>query len=1198
MVKVEKKIRVHKNDRFLETRTLSDTGPKRSSFGKIFAEKIVYEAYEPRSNFLTVKSLKEFRKVFSLFHFSSRNIPLLILMILILPVGLSSDQYYLRVEYPKGCFAEIYFPQRDLVTSGAMRICDPSQTIYANPGEYMEVSFTVKVINNRGGAWVTPVVGTASWTRGNFTCIASDAPSGESIQTLHFTLKAPTTIGTYYIGIFTGWMYNCEEVASNDHPPQFGDGDDVWDMGQSDWESIISTGYATRYNQPGRAIRIVVSSAVEPSKPLACALGTVFFPRGAISDHVSVKYVYDVNPDSGWNIDPKFNDANWFDGRTPIGSGMWSDRFIRTEVLFNDLYVRKIFPIDKIPKNALLSIASDDGAEVWINGKKVLNDLNSAHGPSYWNYKLNVTNQLVIGENLLAVHVKNIGINGPCYFDFELIFQENSLNEVIFSFVKGRFNPDGGFSNSYVDDTFYATSILKTLDSIDILDREKIAFWIVSHRFVYGDFGGCITWQDTAVETINNLGLKLDDESTERLIKILIGWRAEDGSWGKNLWDTWSVVEALASLNALNRIKDWSKTVNFIKSLQGGDGGFFNRPGETTWLRFTFYAIRSLQLLNATDSIDKDKVVEFIMSCYKNEGFSDRPEYGEWVEPTYWAIESLGILNSLDKVNSETVSDKVLSWLGEKGSTGYLYGDYCVVMTLKILNKLNKLDKAKTINNVMEFQNPVDNGFKYGSRLYDTEHAIRILVNIGSLDDLDKEKIKRYVLSLQFYYWSTGDIHSAIYSLKTLNALQEVDAEKVTNELLKHQLSDGGFGGDESYKESNLWETYLAIDTLYMLNRLSVINKEKVVNYILSLKNHDGSFSYSKSEKSYEIATPLAVITLTLLGEVQKIDEKTINWIIKNQQQDGDFGDIQKTYLSLVALRDLGRLNETILAKAVNYVLSLQNLDGGFGNWKGDVWSWLDSTDYGTGVLKITLNAKSDYFVSVSSSYGVPTGGGWYQLGSIVTISISPSVIDHGNGTKRIFKGWYEDDSMMSDRQSFSITVDKPKSIVARWDTEYEVKVSSDRGTASGSGWYKAGTNATVTISPTLIDKDFFSHYVFEGWKVNGTIVSTSPTYSFVVNKPISLTASWRTELKITNILIILGPIMLIVVLAAVVLKRKGVQPPPPKKDIENEIKKYEEYLDKLEQLKKEGKISEQAYKKLREEYEKKLEELVEKLKK
>jgi uncharacterized protein YlxW (UPF0749 family) len=53
-----------------------------------------------------------------------------------------------------------------------------------------------------------------------------------------------------------------------------------------------------------------------------------------------------------------------------------------------------------------------------------------------------------------------------------------------------------------------------------------------------------------------------------------------------------------------------------------------------------------------------------------------------------------------------------------------------------------------------------------------------------------------------------------------------------------------------------------------------------------------------------------------------------------------------------------------------------------------------------------------------------------------------------------------------------------------------------------------------------------------------------------------------------------------------------------PEKDIEKEIKKYEEHLEKLEQLRKEGKIPEKAYEKLKQEYEKKLEELVDKLKK
>jgi len=43
------------------------------------------------------------------------------------------------------------------------------------------------------------------------------------------------------------------------------------------------------------------------------------------------------------------------------------------------------------------------------------------------------------------------------------------------------------------------------------------------------------------------------------------------------------------------------------------------------------------------------------------------------------------------------VAERILKWLGDGGSTGYLYGDYCAVMTLKTLNKLYMLDKNKII---------------------------------------------------------------------------------------------------------------------------------------------------------------------------------------------------------------------------------------------------------------------------------------------------------------------------------------------------------------------------------------------------------------------------------------------------------------------------------------------------------------------
>ncbi|MEO0090814.1 MAG: hypothetical protein ABIK75_06920 [candidate division WOR-3 bacterium] len=51
-------------------------------------------------------------------------------------------------------------------------------------------------------------------------------------------------------------------------------------------------------------------------------------------------------------------------------------------------------------------------------------------------------------------------------------------------------------------------------------------------------------------------------------------------------------------------------------------------------------------------------------------------------------------------------------------------------------------------------------------------------------------------------------------------------------------------------------------------------------------------------------------------------------------------------------------------------------------------------------------------------------------------------------------------------------------------------------------------------------------------------------------------------------------------------------------KEIEAEIKKYEEYLERLEQLKERREVSMEIYEKLKTEYEKKIEELINRWKK
>jgi hypothetical protein len=249
--------------------------------------------------------------------------------------------------------------------------------------------------------------------------------------------------------------------------------------------------------------------------------------------------------------------------------------------------------------------------------------------------------------------------------------------------------------------------------------------------------------------------------------------------------------------------------------------------------------------------------------------------------------------------------------------------------------------------------------------------------------------------------------------------------------------------------------------------------------------------------------------------------------------------------------------------------------------------------------LSFHLIWKKQYLVSVFSSFGEVFGNGWYDEGSTATVSISPTLITHMNWTRHVFSGWYEHGRKLNVNSTYSLTVDRPRSIVAGWDTEYKVEVFSEHGATTGSGWYKRGSTATVSISPTLVEKDFFSLYVFEGWKVNKEIVSTSPNFTFTVDKPISLTISWRTDLKIITLLPI---VVILTIIATLLWKVRSVSQPLPlsprlqyEKEIEREINKYREYLDKLEELRNEGRVSVVVYEKLKQEYKKKLDELLNK---
>jgi len=187
----------------------------------------------------------------------------------------------------------------------------------------------------------------------------------------------------------------------------------------------------------------------------------------------------------------------------------------------------------------------------------------------------------------------------------------------------------------------------------------------------------------------------------------------------------------------------------------------------------------------------------------------------------------------------------------------------------------------------------------------------------------------------------------------------------------------------------------------------------------------------------------------------------------------------------------------------------------------------------------LVAHFRTEYQLSASSLYGSPSGAGWYRSGSVARLSIQ-GTMDYGNGTRRALVGWYKDGLLLGSDPDLTIEVTEPASLEIVWATQYRVEVSSEQGTATGGGWFAPGSNCSVSVSPASIPKDLFTNYVFEGWKVNGTIVSTSPSYSFTVIGSVSLTANWNTELNLVTTGAVAGVAILLIVAVVLLASRRS----------------------------------------------------------
>ena len=121
-----------------------------------------------------------------------------------------------------------------------------------------------------------------------------------------------------------------------------------------------------------------------------------------------------------------------------------------------------------------------------------------------------------------------------------------------------------------------------------------------------------------------------------------------------------------------------------------------------------------------------------------------------------------------------------------------------------------------------------------------------------------------------------------------------------------------------------------------------------------------------------------------------------------------------------------------------------------------------------------------------------------------------------------VFKGW-RGENIEEEANTLRVIVNRPLSLEASYDKQFMVNVSSPYG-ASGSGWYTEGEKAMV-MAPEEPQSMLFFKRVFAGFLgYDGSPTPADrPVTAVEVDKPLNISATYRTELNRKVLAIIVG---------------------------------------------------------------------------
>lgn len=150
-----------------------------------------------------------------------------------------------------------------------------------------------------------------------------------------------------------------------------------------------------------------------------------------------------------------------------------------------------------------------------------------------------------------------------------------------------------------------------------------------------------------------------------------------------------------------------------------------------------------------------------------------------------------------------------------------------------------------------------------------------------------------------------------------------------------------------------------------------------------------------------------------------------------------------------------------------------------------------------------------------------------------------PSKVQVDSATRLRFDGWTDGFGL----PNRTVTIEMSRTFEAVYVTQYLLTIAGQGVSATGQGWYDAGSTATITVSQTEPMAGILGllggKLRFQGWLESKQLLAESPMSKIVMDKPHTLTIAWQADYILP--MIISAVAIIILGLAYLAVHRRNV---------------------------------------------------------